>query len=414
MLSQLFTTRHGFQRPVIIGLGVALIAFCLLGGLLSPAENTHNLPVALVNADQGAAAGGQPVNFGREITARLTAPQPADTLKWTVLDSRDTAWQELSRQNYYAVLVIPPDYTAKLLALVAQTGTAPAQLEILTNPTGPAMGAQMAQGALQNITAQLSKNTGTQLQAQVQAAKITPALPAAGFLADPVQAKVTPVAAIGSHSGNGISIFFLALLLSLVGVVSALLPNLLLEHLAATRRQDGRAVSAWDSWASSILLSARCGFLGVVGLLGMAWLLNMDVPDWLSLGLFCTLFVWTISWLTLLFQAALGRAGVGLAALLLIIMSLPASGGLFPVESVPALWQWLYAVTPMRFMVAGVRSVLFFHSDFATGLGTALAVLASYAGAALALSALLVGLRLALSSRKPGQDKRQPLQPVMS
>src|SRR5207244_1025867 len=84
---------------------VALVAFLLLAALLSPMENTHNLPVALVNGDQGATAGPQAVNFGNDLAGRLTGPQPTDSLKWTVLPDRQSAYTGVREGKYYGALV---------------------------------------------------------------------------------------------------------------------------------------------------------------------------------------------------------------------------------------------------------------------------------------------------------------------
>jgi YhgE/Pip-like protein len=405
MLKLSIASARAWTLVTLVGAAIAFITFCLLGALLSPMENTHNLPVALVNGDQGVTAGNAQMNMGNEIVKRLTAPQQTDTLKWYVIADRETAFTGVRQNKYYAALVIPADYSASLMAIGAQTGAKPATIEILTNPAGPTLGGQTAQGALQGIVASLSKATGEQLTARVQAAKTPLVLPAATFLTNPIQTSVVPVATVGEHSGRGVNIFFTAILLVIAGILSAVLPKVFLTHMAADKK-----VGKWEMLAAHLTLSFMAAVSAVTGLLLTAGALNMDMPDWVSLGGFALLATVTVSWLIMAAQLTMGRAGIGVASLFLIILGLPSSGGLFPAESLPALWQWCNAVLPLRFIVDGLRSVLFLGSEFEGGLGNALLVLSGYAVAALAVVGLVVWLRADKPVEKSVQA--QPTEPV--
>jgi uncharacterized phage infection (PIP) family protein YhgE len=73
-----------------------------LTGLASPPE----IPIAVVNEDQGAEMNGQPVKFGEAVTDRITSPAP-DFVRWTRLDDSDEAGKGLESGEYYAAIVIP-------------------------------------------------------------------------------------------------------------------------------------------------------------------------------------------------------------------------------------------------------------------------------------------------------------------
>jgi YhgE/Pip-like protein len=405
MLRSFFRNRRSGGTTLAVGGIVALITFFLLGALLSPTENTHNLPVALVNSDQGATAGPQQLNFGKEIVNRVTGPQQTDTLKWTVLDNRQQALDGVRKRKYYAALVIPADYSASLVAITNQSGQKSAQLEFVTNPVGPIIGIQTVQGALSGIVSNLSKATGEQLAKQMEQTHAALTLPAATFLSNPVQLVTVPVATIGEHSGRGISVFFLAILLTVAGILAAMIPDQAIQHIAQDRRKNDQQVSEWVIFGARTVLYAIAGLSAVIGMLLICWAVNMDVPDWGVLFLFATLYIWTVSAIVLLCQSGIGQAGIGIATLLLILLSLPSSGGLFPVESLPAIWQWLNAVVPMRFMVDGIRSVLFLDREMDNGLGVALIVLASYSVGALLLSGLVVWLKVRVSQKKVSQPQ---------
>jgi uncharacterized phage infection (PIP) family protein YhgE len=61
-----------------VAVGLAVVIFGYLGAVVSPEENTEDLPIAVVNADQGAKVGGEEVNFGDRIVQRLTGFELAD------------------------------------------------------------------------------------------------------------------------------------------------------------------------------------------------------------------------------------------------------------------------------------------------------------------------------------------------
>ena len=77
------------------------------GAAKSPAANTHDLPVAVVNADAGAEVGGQRVNLGaRVVESAITSEEIGDKVEWTPLSSRQQALEGLANGKYYGALVI--------------------------------------------------------------------------------------------------------------------------------------------------------------------------------------------------------------------------------------------------------------------------------------------------------------------
>lgn len=82
MLKQVFKFKLTWAALTVSLLMAMLMAFSYLGAFLDPTDNTHNLPLALVNADQGVALAGQNLNYGQQIVARLTAPQASDAVQW--------------------------------------------------------------------------------------------------------------------------------------------------------------------------------------------------------------------------------------------------------------------------------------------------------------------------------------------
>ena len=112
---------------------------------ISDLASPPTIPIAVVVEDQGAVINGQPMKLGEEVAKRITAPDsPApDFVKWARLDGRDEAMKGLESGNFYAAIVIPGDYSQRLLSMsgppaVPPSGQPPslepAGIELLTSP----------------------------------------------------------------------------------------------------------------------------------------------------------------------------------------------------------------------------------------------------------------------------------------
>lgn len=102
----------------------ALMSLGYLGAFLSPESQTHDAPFVIVNEDQGATVGGQQVNFGQQVLAFITAPNPAlgDKVDWIVLPTREDALNRLGDNRAYAAIVIPATYSNEMAALMQPGG----------------------------------------------------------------------------------------------------------------------------------------------------------------------------------------------------------------------------------------------------------------------------------------------------
>jgi YhgE/Pip-like protein len=359
-----------------------LMTFSYLGAFLSPVDNTHNLPLAVVNNDQSLTIGEQTVNYGQQVVAQLSGPQPNDTLKWTLLDNREIAEAELKQNKYYAVLVIPANYSASLAAIAnpATEQPQPAQIEILTNLAAGTLAGSQAQGTAQAVVAELSKSTSTQLVQNLTAAGVKLAPQTAALLGNPIQAKIVPMSTIGTHSARGMSAFYFALMLSLSGFIGTNILGTLIDIYAEQRHRKKLKVSSMRIFYAKLVLY---GLMAISAGICVTWmavgLLGMDTPDWFTLGLFAVLGTATVAAVSLFFQTAFGRLGLLVGIIFFTILGVPASGGAYPVQMIPSFWQVLYNVLPMRYLTDGIRSLLFLGGNQEAGLGAALIVLPAYA-----------------------------------
>ncbi|MGB3633222.1 MAG: ABC transporter permease [Rubrobacteraceae bacterium] len=95
---------------------LSLLFYAYLTAIASPTENLKDLPVALVNEDEGGELGGESVELGDQVVERVTGPDsPADGIvTWTRPDTRKDALEGLGQNEFYGAIVIPKDYTATI------------------------------------------------------------------------------------------------------------------------------------------------------------------------------------------------------------------------------------------------------------------------------------------------------------
>ncbi len=105
-----------------------------VAGFWDPYENTGNLRVCVVNQDEGATSDltGE-LDVGSQIVEKLSQN---DQLGWYFTDF-DTAMDELERGASYAVYVIPPDFTKRLLTVIEGDYQRPVIQYYVNEKTGP-------------------------------------------------------------------------------------------------------------------------------------------------------------------------------------------------------------------------------------------------------------------------------------
>ncbi|MCT1555158.1 YhgE/Pip domain-containing protein [Corynebacterium sanguinis] len=113
-------------RAFIIIVGVlitpALYAWFNINAFWEPYDHTQNIRIAVVNNDRGASTDlvGE-VDVGEQIAEQL---RDNDKIGWVFLPE-DEARDGLMRGDYYAMFLIPPEFSEDLLSLVSGTYTQP-------------------------------------------------------------------------------------------------------------------------------------------------------------------------------------------------------------------------------------------------------------------------------------------------
>ncbi|MFI6058336.1 hypothetical protein [Streptomyces sp. NPDC051286] len=92
-----------------------LLSLLYMGGILSPDRNLHELPIGLVDLDQGPPLPGQQT-LGAQVGQVVVDSPPADTVEWRLLDQA-RLHEELASGKIYGALVMPAGFTAPVAAL---------------------------------------------------------------------------------------------------------------------------------------------------------------------------------------------------------------------------------------------------------------------------------------------------------
>ncbi|HEX2742414.1 MAG TPA: ABC transporter permease [Rubrobacter sp.] len=241
----------------------------------------------------------------------------------------------------------------------------PAEIEVLTNPSaGQAVSApvqNISTGIVDAVSAATSERIAE--QAGEHGAQILPEV--AAVVGDPVRADVTEAQPVGPDSGNGQSPFFLSFLANLSGLVGGAVIFFLIRDAAERLEARGTSPSRTGLWTVRLLLGLVYAALVAGAELWVAFgLLGVEhEASTMQVYLFLSLAIAAIVSITMLFAVLFGPAGIGISAVLNVILGLVSSGGAAPLEALPPFYQAYADWLPIRYAIDGLRSLLFYDGS---------------------------------------------------
>ncbi|WP_456272442.1 YhgE/Pip domain-containing protein [Bacillus sp. AK031] len=342
----------------LIALAIILIFSLTLIPSVQP--TAKNLPIAIVNEDTGVDVPNQPkMNMGETIVEMIqknpntAAGQDDSPVKWIEVKSKEEVQKGLDDQKYYAALVIPEDFSAKQASLRTPTPSSP-EIEIFINQGMNTMASTMAGQILNGVVENVSNNVRTQLLDgfEQQGAALTPMQ--AESLANPITKKVTNVNEIGTNSANGNAPVSLFQPLWMASLASAAVIFIAVSKAAITNRKESFLAKLVQILAGAII-SLVVGFgltllaEGVVGL---------HIPHFTDIALFLTITSFSFF---LMISAVLSLLGIrGMPIFVLMLFFGAPLLAMAPEMMSPFYHDWVYSWLPMRFMVEGLRELLYF------------------------------------------------------
>jgi hypothetical protein len=215
------------------------------------------------------------------------------------------------------------------------------------------------------------------------------------------------------RSGLGLSAFYIAVLTTFCGFLGGVIVHTSLDGVLgyatieigpSWRQRQPIAISRWHTvlakWAVVVPLTlVLTGLMLLVATVA----LKMDTPHVLTLWLLAWSSAAVVGIGTVTLFAVLGTPGQIAALLIFVYLALASSGGTVPLEALGSVFRFFAEFEPLRQIIAGTRSILYFDASGAAGLTRA------YVGAAAGLVAwLFIGAVVTRWYDRRGLDRASP------
>jgi YhgE/Pip-like protein len=376
---QLLRIRTVWATPIVVaGVLVSLMTLFYVGSIVSPVSHLSGLPVGLVNEDRGVTVAGQHVDLGDEIASGLRSSQAVSSRLTLETSSIVQAKNTMNHDGAYATIVIPPGLTAWLLSAygLEPSGVSKQAVTIVTNPRAGSIGVELATGVAEPALHAASALIGQKLTAE--AARFGRAPSAAISTGNPLTVATTEFRPLPPNSALGLSAFYVSLLSIMCGFLGAILVNSTIDAaLGYGMTEIGPkwsqrlpvAISRWQTLVAKWVVALVSVPLFTAILLAVAvGILNLDAPSVGLLWVFISFAAVAIAAGTLALFAAFGTLGQLVAMLLFVYLALASSGGTIPLQALPGPLRFVANFEPLRQVLDGVRSILYFNASGDAGL----------------------------------------------
>src|SRR5699024_5555696 len=116
-----------------------------------PTDNLDNVPVAIVNNDEGAMNEGEFVNVGEQLVETL---QEDNQLGWDFVNEEE-AQKGMDDQKYFMTVIVPSDFSEKTITVMDDTPTKP-ELKYIQNEGMHYQGTTVTNQAIESLQKQLA------------------------------------------------------------------------------------------------------------------------------------------------------------------------------------------------------------------------------------------------------------------
>lgn len=361
---------------------IVLMTLVYVGSVVDPVDHLHGLPVLVVNEDSGSTVGGHHISIGNQIVGALD--HSAAVSSKLSLDSvtMPEARARMDKDGAYAVIVIPSNLTVSTFALYGvqpSNGPAPSlpTIRLLTNVRAGSLGVGLATGVADPALTAISRAVGQTIARQVPSTS-APDASVSALRSNPFTLTTVPYRPLPAHSALGLSAFYVSLLAIMCGFLGATLINTTVDGaLGYAMNEVGPKwqqrlpvrITRWQTlltkWAMALVIPPILTGLLLLVAIGI---LNMDASHIALLWVFLSCAAVVIALGTLVLFAALGNLGQLVALLLFVYLALASSGGTIPLQALPGFLKFTAYFEPLRQILDGTRSILYFNATAASGL----------------------------------------------
>ncbi|MDM5463089.1 YhgE/Pip domain-containing protein [Bacillus cereus] len=338
---------------------IALLVVFIFSLTLFPTVQPQpkNLPIAIVNEDQGVEIPNQAkMNMGQTIVDTMKKTSKSDeepAVKWVEVKNKESVQTGLNNQEYYAALVIPKDFSTKQASLRTTQPSSP-EVEIYINQGMNTAASTMAGQMLNGVVDNMNNNVRTQLLEGFKAKGTTLTTDQVSKLVTPITKKVTNVNEIGKNSANGNSPISLFQPLWIASLASAAIIFIAISKMPVGTRKENFVLKLKQILAGAIAAL-------VIGF-GLTWIadgmVGLNISNVTDTALFLSITAFSFFLMISAVLSLVGLNGIGLFALLLFFGAPLLS--LAPEMLSPFYQDWIYSWLPMKFMIEGLREIFFF------------------------------------------------------
>ena len=338
---------------------VALLVVFIFSLTLFPTvqPNPKNLPIAIVNEDQGVEIPNQPkMNMGQTIVDNMKKTSKSEkepAVKWIEVKNEETLQNGLNDQEYYAALVIPKDFSTKQASLRTPQPSSP-EVEIFINQGMNTAASTMAGQILNSVVDNMNNNVRKQILEGLKEKEATLTADQVSNVVTPITKKVINVNEIGKNSANGNSPISLFQPLWIASLASAAIIFIAISKMPVGTRKENFILKL-----KQIITGAVAAF--VIGF-GLTWIadgmVGLNISNFTDTALFLTITSFSFFLMISAVLSIVGLKGISIFALLLFFGAPLLS--LAPEMLSPFYQDWVYTWLPMRFMIEGLREIFFF------------------------------------------------------
>ena len=338
---------------------IALLVVFIFSLTLFPTVQPQpkNLPIAIVNEDQGVEIPNQPkMIMGQTIVDNMKKTSKSEeepAVKWVEVKNKEVVQKGLNNQEYYAALVIPKDFSTKQASLRTPQPSSP-EVEIFINQGMNTAASTMAGQMLNTVVDNMNNNVRIQLLEGLKAKGATLTTDEAAKLVTPITKKVKNVNEVGKNSANGNSPISLFQPLWIASLASAAIIFMAIRNMPVGSRKENFVLKV-----KQIITGAVAAV--VVGF-GLTWIadgmIGLNISNFTDTALFLSITSFSFFLMISAVLSLVGLKGIGVFALLLFFGAPLLS--LAPEMLSPFYQDWVYTWLPMRFMIEGLREIFFF------------------------------------------------------
>ncbi|WP_211748335.1 ABC transporter permease [Paenibacillus sp. Marseille-Q4541] len=343
-------------------------------------QRMHDFPLILVSEDSQFADSPE----GKAIISNLVKQQDGHSFQWQIESSKETAIQAIKENKANGALIIPANFSERTSALQEAFLSGDADInavpvEILLNDGASQMASSISTSVLQSLALSISDmvSSGIKEDMTKQQALISPMT--ASQLDHPIEYTMTNVLGLPSDINKGMTPFMIVLIASITGLMGTQMINGYLGGISENLKSRGVPLTYSKVFATEMLLSVILMIavavvipLAVFGLYG-----SFHSSGIITIFLFTSLCTMTMFTMFKMIGMLFGKWAM-LAAFPVNILGIFASGGAIPVTNLPDFHRILGNIMPIRYMLEGMRSLLYYDGNMEAGLGKAMTIVPAF------------------------------------